>query len=43
MRFHITTQFESVGGQWTLIFFGVHWGNRIVGFTVLNVVVELEY
>jgi len=43
MQWHVSAHFESMGGQWTLIFFGVHFGNRVLGITIFNIVIELEY
>lgn len=43
MRGNLAWRFENVGGQWTVVVFGVHWGNRVVGLTIFNLVIELEY
>lgn len=43
MRFHAKAYFDRVGGVFTLVGFAIHWGNRTVGLTLFNVVIELEY
>lgn len=43
MKFTLSADFENTGGIFTLVFFAVHWGNRVLGITVCNFVFELEY
>lgn len=43
MKLHARTYFDRVGGVFTLVGIAIHWGNRTIGFTLFNVVIELEY
>lgn len=43
MRLVITKHWQRYGGIFTLVFFALHWGNRTIGLTLFNVVIEIEY
>lgn len=42
-RLGVTKHWETTGGIFTVVLFAVHWGNRVIGFTLLNFVLELEF
>lgn len=43
MKLHVKAYFNRTGGVFTLVALAAHWGNRTIGLTLFNVVIELEF